>query len=281
MRPSNPRSAGARSNRRAAGRSPCACVVAHLRRGVNQRASFSSSGSMVISSRQPLGMEAEHDGGGEGPGLGGMVAAPRRPRCRLPPSPRAAPLPPGSRPAPRSRPASSTSSTFGKRWEWPSRQASLAHHQHDHGRVGAREMLRAAARADHDVAGAARLAARAADAAEAVLGAPVHQAAGMGEDAGLARRQQAGDLAQVGEAAHARPAAAAAGRRRRSNPPRRPAGRPTGRGRPRGRRPCAPPRPRRRSAARLRGGLPARPSSGCARARPGRTACRDRPARRR
>ncbi len=79
-----------------------------------------------------------------------------------------------------------------------------ARDQHDDGRVGAGEMVGAAAGAGHDVAGAVRLARGAADAAEPVAAAPVHQPARMGQDRRLVRRQPGADRAQFGEFARAR-----------------------------------------------------------------------------
>ena len=55
----------------------------------------------------------------------------------------------------------------------PQNRSVAIMHQHDHGRIGAREVLRVALGALHDVAGRFRLAGTAADAAELMPGAPV------------------------------------------------------------------------------------------------------------
>ena len=76
-----------------------------------------------------------------------------------------------------------------------------ARHQHDHGGIGAREMLRLAGGADHHVAGAAHIADAAADAAEPVPCAPVHQAARMRQHRRLWPRHAPADRAQIDELA--------------------------------------------------------------------------------
>ena len=76
-----------------------------------------------------------------------------------------------------------------------------ARHQHDHGGVGAREMLRLAGGAGHHVAGAARIAHGAAHAAEPVARAPVHQPARMRQDRRLRPRHAPADRAQIDELA--------------------------------------------------------------------------------
>ena len=72
-------------------------------------------------------------------------------------------------------------------------------HQHDHGRVGAGEVMGGAAGADHHVAGAMRLARGPANAAEPVPAAPVHQPARMRQDGHMVRRQPGANGAQLVE----------------------------------------------------------------------------------
>ena len=74
-------------------------------------------------------------------------------------------------------------------------------HQHDHRRVRPRKMLGLARRALHHVAGGLDLTHAAADAAELVARAPVHQAAGMGQHGGFRVRHAPADRAQIDEGA--------------------------------------------------------------------------------
>jgi hypothetical protein len=72
-------------------------------------------------------------------------------------------------------------------------------HQHDHRRIGTREMVGVAGGAFHHVAGRFRLASTTADAAEPVLYPPVHHAPRVRGDRRVAVTQRAADAAQIGK----------------------------------------------------------------------------------
>ena len=73
-------------------------------------------------------------------------------------------------------------------------------HQHNHRRIGAREMIHPAASAVHHMPGAGGLAHAAADAAEFMLCPPMHQPPRMSEHGGILPVQQPHGSPQIGKA---------------------------------------------------------------------------------
>ena len=168
---------------------------------LSQRAASSSDLFTSIVERFGLGVEADHHRGGERPGLRGAVGDVLHAHPHL--------LVDLARDGVLEALARLDEARQGRMHAAREMRAAAeqalvaAMDQHDHGGIGAREMLGLAALvgAPADMAAARHLGGGAAHAAIAMAAVPVGHAAGIGQDRTLAREQERADLAQVDELA--------------------------------------------------------------------------------